>query len=442
LNEPQAEPKRSTGRLRRKGGHPAAAPPAAPEAAAGALPDPPARAQALQRAFLIALVLGAGVAALGLWERAKWFALGGPILVVLLFGLYGGRAQWARHGDLRQRFADASYFLGFLLTMWALLIGFLPAGMGLHPLKSDEILRHFGMALGATAAGLIGRILVLQSATFGESAAAIEADLHAYAARVTDEAGAILAALAAARDSIASEQRQAQERLSAALHSGLTSSLGRFEAALGPMEERFAQAASSVTLLSHSFAEAASQGAERISAAAAAQEGAFARLAEASTSLAQSVARLDSDIEAVRGSATAAMEQAGGKLHELARSLASNATGQDRVAQALAAMEADTARLRAALVRVEADVAAAGSAVAERRSEADRLGAEAEEQLRRERSALAERLGQEREALANIVQAERGRLSQDIDLALGQLAGIIDGFARQLSELRAGDESG
>lgn len=155
------------------------------------------------KAFWLALVAGALAAGCGVLDGPlRYVGVVGPILSIVMFAVYGRSAGWANHGDSRQRFADGAYFLGFILTMLALIIGFLPAGLSEErTLESREVLRHFGMALGATAAGLIARILILQ--TPSPSRQGLEAELERATAKVTEEAQAIAAQLAVARQAMA-----------------------------------------------------------------------------------------------------------------------------------------------------------------------------------------------------------------------------------------------
>ena len=144
---------------------------------------------ALQVGFLIAIGFGAFTAALGSVPSLKWLGLVGPLATIVAFYIFGKARGFETRSDTRQQFADSCYFLGFLLTMIAMLAGFLPAGMFDQEISSQGILRHFSMALGATALGLIFRILALQGArSFNQVASEIETTLTLYARRVSSEA--------------------------------------------------------------------------------------------------------------------------------------------------------------------------------------------------------------------------------------------------------------
>jgi hypothetical protein len=213
----------------------------------GASTDPtPAGLPANQTgiAFALALAIGAGCSLVGLLNGFEFRVTGvlGPVMSVVGFGAYGTTRGWAKWPDTRQRFADACYFLGFILTMWALIIGFLPAGMiDSQTIDSRSVLRHFGMALGATAAGLIARILVLQ--TRNVNRASIEADLDRAGRRIVEEAQALSEMLVQARQQIAEDQRQSliiQRDQSLAILAAVREEL---RATLAPLSEELPQIA-------------------------------------------------------------------------------------------------------------------------------------------------------------------------------------------------------
>ena len=145
--------------------------------------------KSLQGSFALAVAAGTITALLGYFPDLKWLGLVGPLAAITVFFLFGKARGFDGRSDTRQQFADSCYFLGFLLTMIAMLAGFLPAGMFDQEITSQGILRHFSMALGATALGLIFRILALQGArSFNHVASEIETTLTLYARRVSQEA--------------------------------------------------------------------------------------------------------------------------------------------------------------------------------------------------------------------------------------------------------------
>ncbi len=163
----------------------------------------------LQLGFSSAVALGVSTAAAGMFDQLTIVGFAGPLLTIIGFYIFGSRQGFKDRSDTRQQFADSCYFLGFLLTMIALLAGFLPAGLFEQEITSQGILRHFSMALGATALGLVCRILVLQGGrSLGEISADVEATLTQYARNVSDEAKLITLELTSVRADLEAQRDQ------------------------------------------------------------------------------------------------------------------------------------------------------------------------------------------------------------------------------------------
>ena len=163
----------------------------------------------LQLGFFTAVVVGVSTAAAGMVDELTIVGFAGPLLTIIGFYIFGLMQGFVTRSDTRQQFADSCYFLGFLLTMIAMLAGFLPAGLFAQEITSQGILRHFSMALGATALGLVCRILVLQGGrSLGEISADVEATLTQYALKVSDEAKLIAAELTNVRADLEGQRNQ------------------------------------------------------------------------------------------------------------------------------------------------------------------------------------------------------------------------------------------
>lgn len=163
----------------------------------------------LQLGFFIAVVLGISTATAGMIDQLTIVGFAGPLLTIIGFYIFGSIQGFMGRSDTRQQFADSCYFLGFLLTMIAMLAGFLPAGLFDQEITSQGILRHFSMALGATALGLVCRILVLQGGrSLGEISADVEATLTQYAREVSDEAKLIAVELTSVRADLKAQRDQ------------------------------------------------------------------------------------------------------------------------------------------------------------------------------------------------------------------------------------------
>ena len=360
------------------------------------------------KAFLFSVLAGAAFSIAGLNDQfaLRLVGVAGPPLSVVLFAAWGFRKGLHKLADSRQRFADACYFIGFILTMWALIIGFLPAGVSdTMVIDSRAVLRHFGMALGATAVGLIARILVLQSRS--ASRVTMEADLERAALQVTVEARRITDMLASTAGEIQAQQRAAMRQQSAdmqALVATLTDDLRRALApALEEMPKSVALGSSNMTRalgeltgqIEQQTGTFATAGAEMRQAFGSASEGArsLAQLSNAGgeglaslvTSLAQALAggrHAANELSAAATKAQAATQTAQSEidrlrqsLHDMAADLTTRVSGiasasQDvrATADTVAAEVADfrqrvDAALRSATETVERDLAGAATAL-------------------------------------------------------------------------------
>jgi hypothetical protein len=82
----------------------------------------------------------------------------GSMLVFLIYG-------FAFRKDIPsiERFADSTYYQGFILTLFALIVAL--TGRGAESLKSTQIIAQFGVAVWTTFIGMTGRIAIIQFLT-------------------------------------------------------------------------------------------------------------------------------------------------------------------------------------------------------------------------------------------------------------------------------------
>jgi hypothetical protein len=109
----------------------------------------------LTMAFIAALIFGiASEVVMGSY---------GPLLAglgMLAYFLYGGRLPPTARNT--ERFADSLYYLGFILTLFALLLAMTPSLNGGHAPRSDDIIQKFGAAIVTTFVGMTLRIILIQ----------------------------------------------------------------------------------------------------------------------------------------------------------------------------------------------------------------------------------------------------------------------------------------
>jgi|GEM_PF-5729335 len=173
-----------------------------------------------------------------------WIGFAAPLAIIGGFALWGHNQGFAKRSDTRQRFADSCYFLGFLLTMMAMLAGFMPAGLLNETITSKQILQHFSMALGATALGLICRIIVLQTTTsISEDSAQVEADLKHFATQIRAEASEIRELLVQAKNEFRSQQQASMKFLGTELPTRAEQALGKVGIGAEQIAQRMAEQA-------------------------------------------------------------------------------------------------------------------------------------------------------------------------------------------------------
>ncbi|PWC82499.1 hypothetical protein TSH100_23655 [Azospirillum sp. TSH100] len=68
-----------------------------------------------------------------------------------------------KKGSPRERLGDNLYYMGFILTIWALILSLGPFGASLDTMTSSAVIVQFGIALITTACGMTLRIFLLQA---------------------------------------------------------------------------------------------------------------------------------------------------------------------------------------------------------------------------------------------------------------------------------------
>jgi hypothetical protein len=108
---------------------------------------------ALNVCFLVALIVG------GLFEWA-----GNTVgACASMFAYLGYGFVFRKSITDMERFGDSAYYLGFILTLLALLLAL--TGKGGQTITSDGIILQFGLAIWTTFIGMTGRILIIQFLT-------------------------------------------------------------------------------------------------------------------------------------------------------------------------------------------------------------------------------------------------------------------------------------
>jgi len=343
--ESQAPAPRRVVRLRQKSG------PAAEMPSIARVEEVAARGAGMQPTFFLALTVGFALACLGLANRdvTNWIGLVGPIFTVAAFFVWGRHKRWQDFGDTKQRFADSCYFLGFLFTMWALLVGFVPAGLFGHELGSQEILRHFGMALGATAAGLICRILVLQSGDFGLEAARVEEDLRQYARRVAEETRDIATDLEDLRSELTRAQHETAEAMAARFEAVLENIASEFSSSVLTIRDSFGAALEGVEQRTKGFALKLHDGGAQVDRATERAVVATSQFAEATDALTGSLGSFEAGLSEAQARSRQAIEQAAAQVRAAADSFSVVGAHGVRIGETAEGLQASLDEVGAAL---------------------------------------------------------------------------------------------
>lgn len=177
----------------------------------------------LTLAFVVCISAGTVLCLLGAFEQipfARQIGFGGPLVATLAYPFWGWVIGAAKRPSLRERLADNSYYLGFIFTQIALLVGFLPAAFGTAELSADQIIRFFGVALGASLIGLVARTILIQmSYTVDEAADVVSGEVSALAREISRQTTAVLDQF----DALVARLSSSQQTLVAELQSGMGS---------------------------------------------------------------------------------------------------------------------------------------------------------------------------------------------------------------------------
>lgn len=266
----------------------------------------------LTLAFVVCIVFGTTLCFIGAWDvpYARQIGFAGPLLATLAYPLWGAAIGAAKRPSLRERLADNSYYLGFIFTQIALLVGFLPAAFGTAELSADQIIRFFGVALGASLIGLVARTILIQmSYTVDEAADVISGEVSALARQVSERSSEVLDHF----DGLIERLAASQSRLTSELQVGMT--------ALTNTVAAYDVALKSDAAELHNGVSAASTAAERTSTQLGQHQ---ARLADSIAAITQVIEQLKISLESQVHDATqsihattAAVQRGLGSLNEV-----------------------------------------------------------------------------------------------------------------------------
>ncbi len=451
------------------------APDASPEVPAEAsAPRSPADniSRRLQWGFMVAIVIGAAFAFVGVVPGAQWVGFGGPLLAIVVYFAWGSRAGFAGRGDTRQRFADSCYFLGFLLTMIAMLVGFFPSGMFGWELRSQDILRHFSMALGATALGLIFRIVALQGGrSVEEDLGEAEAELRSYVAKVSTEAREIGAELENIRTHLAVHHLKLEDQLSQSIPAAIDETLATVRRTAAEISRGLEKQASSLQATAQSVAaslETRFNELSRIERETASEEAA---LKQSIAGMAGAVSSFSSTVRDMQERTRDAIEGATAEIARMGTAFGRTSGMTASLVSGMTAIEARVQSVDESIGRVDANVASATAASAGLVEKVGDMGAQlradqdgAQATLRAEIAAAGERVAQvageavdrfrqeteqsvegtlrEGRQQSEAMNLRASELESSFNAAVTRFAGVVDRFSSELAQIRAeGDQA-
>jgi hypothetical protein len=172
--------------------------------------------QPVATVFFLCLAIGAVLSLFGLMDDPLLRTIGvlGPVAMTTLYPLWGYVAGLHRQPSQRERFADNCYYLGFIFTQVALVVGFLPVALFDKVIESQDVLRFFGVALGASLVGLVARTLFVQAGhTVSESADIVEQEVDQVAHAIALQSKQVLREFDAVTKGLGATYRKLNDEL-------------------------------------------------------------------------------------------------------------------------------------------------------------------------------------------------------------------------------------
>lgn len=424
--------------------------------------------------FMGCLVAGILIAALGFIRTSVFekFGLLGPIGATIAYPVIGMALGFHRKPSLVEKFADNCYYLGFIFTQAALLFAFLPLTFSNRTLESTDLLRFFGMAIGAALAGLIARTWFIQTSLnapeaddilhheieslareVGRAARKVLNEFEGLAAKVAEIPVALGAKLEAQVDSITSNLRQYDRALEdgiRGMRNAGRSVEGNAEAAAAAMVGRNEALAEEVHKVAHTLdqlqlamtarvtesIELIRTSSESIATGVGALQGLTALesgIDKLKTEVAD-IAEVAQRVRTVSADVTSSLEAAAGEAAQRLGATSTEASSRISEAASETARRLESASANASeQISVTASTAALGLETATN---------EAHSQISGAASQAASGLTAAATEARSVVIEKSNRFSADITQAVATFAELLAEFEAQLARLRGGRESG
>nr|WP_314444428.1 hypothetical protein [uncultured Sphingomonas sp.] len=409
----------------------------------------------MQLAFFTAVVVGVGTAAAGMVEGLGAVGFAGPLLTILGFYGFGQLQGFVDRSDTRQQFADSCYFLGFLLTMVAMLAGFLPAGLLGQEITSQGILRHFSMALGATALGLVCRILVLQGGrSLGEITAEVEATLTQYARQVSNEAQSIASELAAVRAQVELQREQVTSLVTVDLRNSVQEAFEPIVQSAKAISGNLSSQTEQIVSSAQRLQIALSQSAEQVATINEVRDEAKQAAEVAATNVAGALKKFELQILELRKSLAEAVSSSTLEVQKMGSAFEQTAVLAPTLTPVLGTITANVGSVseqmdevrrqsEALAERFNKGIGEDGRLLAGLEEAQNRIVASIDEAGKTARSAIEQQSEFNRKSLADgmesvtaTMRADAERFQNELTEATQRLSGILSDFAARIEEVR------
>jgi hypothetical protein len=422
-------------------------------------PPPPTRrnARGLTRLFIACFLIGTALAILGHAPALAVVGVAGPVAMTILYPVLG-LGLIRNHPSLREKLADNSYYLGFMFTQVALFVAFaVPVILGTE-VGGADVMRGFGVAIGASMTGLMVRTALMQTGhTAAENADLVEEGVEALAREVEEltrgvsrHTGSMLNDLRGMAEDLGQSRTRFGEEMRQWV-AETTARLADFDAALkgqlGASQrgaDRVAEAALAAEAdLSSVRSSLTDRLVETLSALQKMREGLEAQVGAASRSVGESaddfrkgMAAVDEMQAALRGR----IAETSGVIQAAADRLSSGMA----TLKGLAAVDDLVGVLDQRAGRVSEGVDKLAQAVSEaagRTQEASargvsEIGAASQRGTAAVESAQEEALANARQAYAEAVRKSSADLGEDLNLAVKALETVLSDFRRELERVR------
>lgn len=366
--------------------------------------------------FLISLIVGMLCAFCTAFGRVgQVISVIGPILATVAYGIVAVRLLHPKSGPApsTERVADNCYYLGFLFTLIALCVSFLPVIALGAEITSQDVLRAFSMALLTTVVGLIFRTLLVQrSSALEESSSEYQYAAAELAESVVTEGQRVQSAMRSWASNVTESSQHGLETVTNILHEQLR-----------PAAHQLAQEVVAATSVLRAEID-------RLSNVGQTAHGAVARVGDAanaqSDAIASAVTRFSSAMDNLTESIQSASQRTETAINALSDEVSSATTAARELQSGPRSIEQITTEMRSRMANASEGLSNAANAV---QTIASALG-EVQSSIGQMAPDALSRLDQR-------IEGMQGELDATLALATTRLREVATRFVDQLKTVEA-----